>query len=367
MALYDQKTLIIQILHYFIFILVCFSPEDNRVRTEIIFRGQGKVKDSEKKAYHESVDVYWQKNAWADTEFSCEWVERTLKPAVPEGEEFLLICDNLNSQTSDAFKQSVRNINGLVWFGLSGATDKWQPVDAGYGFTLKHLAKQEWNEWLDLEDENGRANIDLWAGSRGIPASLRRILITQWVGKATDKLNHSNYDNFRWNCFQKTGCLMTADGSDDDKIKPEGLSDYKVIDPLPIPGPNEAPNVNVEPSPEPLDEVIEDEAEEIPNTTSDNEEEPEIDDDESDRIFNDPLVGKKIRGLYESGWHNGIIDYFNTQLNEYRVTFEDESTDFITRKDIDGIEIVIIEEQDTRPTRSGRPTKHVDYNKMVNG
>jgi len=76
---------------------------------------------------------------------------------------------------------------------------------------------------------------------------------------------------------------------------------------------------------------------------------------------------KKIRGLYESGWHNGIIDYFNTQLNEYRVTFEDESTDFITRKDIDGIEIVIIEEQDTRPTRSGRPTKHVDYNKMVNG
>merc|ERR1711981_418281 len=272
---------------------ICFSPENNRVKTEIIFRGQGNVKNSEKKEYHNSVDVFYQKNAWADTQFSCDWVEKTLKPAVPEDEEFLLICDNLNAQTSEAFKQSVRSINGLVWYGLPGATDKWQPVDAGYGFTLKHLIKQQQNEWLDLEDENGRPNIDLWADIKLLPAPFRRILITEWVGNATDKLNHSNYDNFRWNCFEKTGMLMTADGSNDDKIKPEGLTNYKVIDPLPTPGPDMIPEViPPEPAPEPLDEVVQDElspAEELPDSATDDSTEVEKNDYEYDRIFTDPL------------------------------------------------------------------------------
>ena len=28
--------------------------------------------------------------------------------------------------------------------------------------------------------------------------------------------------------FQKTGCLITADGSDDDKIRPQGLDPYLI-------------------------------------------------------------------------------------------------------------------------------------------
>ena len=97
-----------------------FSPEDD-LKVEIIFRGGGKrIKDCEKKAYHKSVDVYWQKNAWADTTMSCEWVNKTLKSAVPQGEEFLLICDNLKSQVSDEFLQAVRGINGIIHFVVPG-------------------------------------------------------------------------------------------------------------------------------------------------------------------------------------------------------------------------------------------------------
>ena len=29
--------------------------------------------------------------------------------------------------------------------------------------------------------------------------------------------------------FEKTGCLITADGSEDDNINPEGLPNYKVL------------------------------------------------------------------------------------------------------------------------------------------
>ena len=68
-------------------------------------------------------------------------------------------------------------------------------------------------------------------------------MITEWVGNAVDTLNHSNYDNFRWRCFEKTGILITADGSEDEKIQPVGLTDYKVPPPLPMPGPLEHPDI----------------------------------------------------------------------------------------------------------------------------
>ena len=84
------------------------------------FRGKGKrISPDEKESYHKYVDVYWQPNAWADTEFSIEWVTKTLKPGVKtdNNEEFILFCDNLTAQTSELFRVEVKSINGLVWYG----------------------------------------------------------------------------------------------------------------------------------------------------------------------------------------------------------------------------------------------------------
>ena len=44
--------------------------------------------------------------------------------------------------------------------------------------------------------------------------------MTQWTGEAWRKLSHKM---FAKKFFMNTGCLMTADGSDDDMIKPQGL------------------------------------------------------------------------------------------------------------------------------------------------
>ena len=104
---------------------ICFSPEDNTCRVYIIFRGtkDGKyISQAEKNLYHPAVDILWQKNAWADGEVSLKWINTTLKNAVQDSEdEFLLLCDNLSCQTTDEFKKSVRDINGLVWYLLKGA------------------------------------------------------------------------------------------------------------------------------------------------------------------------------------------------------------------------------------------------------
>lgn len=47
-----------------------------------------------------------------------------------------------------------------------------------------------------------------------ISASERRILITQWVGEAVDSISPDTIQHF----FEKTGCLITANGLHDKSI-----------------------------------------------------------------------------------------------------------------------------------------------------
>ena len=87
------------------------------------------------------------------------------------------------------------------------------------------------DEWL--EDDS---NIDLWLGNsdQKLDVKQRRILITHWVGEAYNRLSGEQYASSRWRCFEKTGWVITANGSEDEKIQPEGLHGYTLPPPLPI-------------------------------------------------------------------------------------------------------------------------------------
>ena len=153
-------------------------------------------------------------------------MEKTLKSVVKE--HFVLFLDNLNSQTSDEFKEAVANLDGVCWYGVPGATDIWQPVDAGYAELLKVKIRQEHYNWLDK-----------WYGlDQTFSASDRRILITHWVGEAYKSSTDTKFDHYRRRLFQKTGCLLTADGTadgtDDDLVQPGGLQNYNVPPPTMI-------------------------------------------------------------------------------------------------------------------------------------
>ena len=75
--------------------------------------------------------------------------------------------------------------------------------------------------------------VDIWFGhQKGLTVMERGILITQWVRNAWQELCSSKYDHLSKRCWEKTGCLITADGSEDSKITPESLVDYKVPPPL---------------------------------------------------------------------------------------------------------------------------------------
>ena len=46
--------------------------------------------------------------------------------------------------------------------------------------------------------------------------------------------------------------------------------------------------------------------------------------------------------LYDNGWFVGNILYFNTTLKEYKVIYDDETSDFVAENDIDDVEVIVI-------------------------
>ena len=54
------------------------------------------------------------------------------------------------------------------------------------------------------------------------------ILISHWVDEFFEKLLGEDYKHTRYHSFENTGCLITADSSEDSKVNLEGLDNYFV-------------------------------------------------------------------------------------------------------------------------------------------
>ena len=124
---------------------------------------------------------------------------------------------------------------------LKNTTDITQPIDAGYAQTLKLKIIHAQERWL--EDEQ---NADKWFNmEQKFSVKEKHIFIIHWIGEAYEDLLKSDFDGYRWSLFEKTGCLMTADGSEDEIISTEGLVEYKVPPPMALLDPQEALSVTV--------------------------------------------------------------------------------------------------------------------------
>ena len=107
--------------------------------------------------------------------------------------------------------------NSLLILLPNNHTDKVQPVDAGFGKAMK----QKFGEVMQICLEK-KEKPEMWHDK--ISAKDRRILMTRWTGHAWKEL--SSQQEFIRKLFEKTGCLITADGSHEDKIRPQGLEMY---------------------------------------------------------------------------------------------------------------------------------------------
>ena len=199
---------------------LCIQPQEpQKIPPAVIFRGKGNVSPIEKAAYHKNVHVYWQNNAWMDGVVAMDWIRNTFAPNVDKAVENVLFLDNLNCQvTGDFYKVCKEVASTLVYALPAEETDKCQPIDQGEGYLIKKLMGQELDKYLEQSD-----NLTKWQSS--LTAGERRILITHWLGEAWETVG-LNYPNYRKKLFEKTGLLMTVDGSEDHLIKPDGFDDY---------------------------------------------------------------------------------------------------------------------------------------------
>ena len=44
----------------------------------------------------------------------------------------------------------------------------------------------------------------------------------------------------------------------------------------------------------------------------------------------------------ESGWFEGKILYFNTQIRGYHILFTDGTTDYVATEDFDGMDLILL-------------------------
>ena len=64
-------------------------------------------------------------------------------------------------------------------------------------------------------------------------------------------------------------------------------------------------------------------------------------DDEKDRRYDDELVERTVKVLYENGWFSGKVKYFNEKICRYCVFYRDEPIDLMDISDIDGFQIIL--------------------------
>ena len=132
--------------------------------------------------------------------------------------------------------------------------------------------------------------------------------------------------------------MQFSDGSEDDKIRLEGLPDFKVPPPLrslrgqvgsSVPG----QTYDTVQDPPDVQEALEEQTAEESLDGDVQSEETFQEDLESDRDFTYPLVGKKFRCLY-STWVTGNIVWYNRSIKKYRIEFDDDTEDYVNLNEI---------------------------------
>lgn len=134
--------------------------------------------------------------------------------------QYLLTLDNVHGQTTNTFKAYIKmECNSLVWLYPGRRTDARRPIGAGLGAFIK--VEVEVGQQFDLWLENGE-NLERWE-SNDVIASDRRVLLTKWVATAVDTVE--NHPGYRFRLCEKTGSMMTSDGTSHEEINLEGLTE----------------------------------------------------------------------------------------------------------------------------------------------
>ena len=65
----------------------------------------------------------------------------------------------------------------------------------------------------------------------------------------------------------------------------------------------------------------------------------ELEDKAKDQEYDNPFIGRCVRGLYENGWFDGVVVHYNKSLTECVIHYSDGSIEFVKDQDFNGVEL----------------------------
>ena len=190
---------------------------------ELICKGKvllgGRHSPAERSAWDQRVQMYFQNNAWMDREVmmvSAQNFNNHIKERWGEKAKVLLTADNLDAHVFKGTKEAVaKDGRIMVLFFPPSCTEAVQPIDAGYGRSIRCSIGCQLDAWLMEGD-----HLEVW--EKGMTAGERRVLVSKFVAAANEEI--LSKDENRVSCFRRCGVLLTLDGTDDELIKPQGCT-----------------------------------------------------------------------------------------------------------------------------------------------
>ena len=139
----------------------------------------------------------------------------------------LMLCDNMKAQKDpENLKYLQTEVSTQTYFGPTEETDKWQPVDQGWGQLWKQKLLSGLEAWIDEDPSN-----ELQWEEGKMTARDQRVLLTQLVGTAHQELESEAYEAARARYFMKTGCGLARDARHDAEINVPGVPNYQPFAP----------------------------------------------------------------------------------------------------------------------------------------
>ena len=215
---------------------------------DIVAKGKGKrITNAEKMQWDDRVDVFWQENAWVDAvvmrDLATKFVQFKNKTH-GESTWVLLFCDNLSAHLDEEVKEIFGNGKVFLYYFPPSMTEVVQPIDAGYGRSLRCIIGNLLDNWL-----MDTGNLAKW--EQRMTAAQRRVLVIHFVANTNAMMLSEEKDSLRIGCFERTGCLIThaVDDEKDSKIRPQGVTvpfTVPTIQPAPQPAQENSINDNVD-------------------------------------------------------------------------------------------------------------------------
>jgi hypothetical protein len=140
--------------------LFCNAGRGEKRGGYTVLIGRGKIlkgtrfSSAERATWSKKVPFLFQKNAWVDT-VVMEDIAKGFVDYVKDkhnGKRVLVFCDNLSSHLADSVKTIFRKGNVILCFLPSNLTEAVQPIDAGYGKSVRCCIGNLLVAWLMVDD-----------------------------------------------------------------------------------------------------------------------------------------------------------------------------------------------------------------------